>query len=75
MTDTRPNLGNYMTADSSRASAAIYAQIDQHRLAEMAMPLAGPGDCTMNRLREQLADCLRVRRSLGYKLVEHEGCG
>lgn len=26
----------------------------------------------MNRLREQVADYLRLRRSLGYKLVEHE---
>ena len=26
----------------------------------------------MSRLREQVADYLRLRRSLGYKLVEHE---
>ncbi len=57
----------------SRGSTAIYAKVDHGRLFMLARPAMVDRDgSTMRGMREQVVAYLRIRRSLGYKLVEHE---
>ena len=54
------------------ATTLIYAKTDQRRLAGLARRWPTGGACRVTGLEQMVADYLRVRRSLGYKLGHAE---